>query len=162
MRKALAVPLILLWLPTACLPVDPYQVTARPNPPADPGPGSFGKLPQSPPQPPRLRRLDNGHFRVTRPWNVQLGDRNWTVQRGYTSNGITAPRSLKQSLGDGVEHPETWAAVFHDWLFTQPGMSRAAADRYFYDLLIAYGVPQQKARLMYTTVSAYSLAKARS
>ena len=55
--------------------------------------------------------------------------------------------------------PETWAAMFHDWLFTQPGMSRQKADQLFYDLLLAYGVTQTKARLMYTTVSAYSSRK---
>jgi len=62
-------------------------------------------------------------------------------------------------LGDGVEYRETWAAVFHDWLFTQPDISRTQADRMFYDLLITYGIPAQKAKLMYITVAAYSLKK---
>jgi len=111
------------------------------------------------PNPPALVRLPNGHYRVARPWAVALRGRIWHVPAGYRSNGITAPSRLKKSLGDGVRHPETWAAVFHDWLFTQPGISRADADQLFYDLLVAYGVPEQKARLMYTTVSAYSLSK---
>lgn len=113
------------------------------------------------PDAPRLKRLPNGHYRVQRPWTVKLNGRQWKVQRGYTSNGITAPARVKALIGDGVTHPETWAAVFHDWLFTRPGVSRAQADRMFYDLLIAYGVPQQKASLMHTTVSAYSLSKAK-
>jgi hypothetical protein len=58
-----------------------------------------------------------------------------------------------------VDHPETWAAVFHDWLFTQPGVSRSTADRLFLDLMLAYGVPEAKARLMHTSVRAYSLSK---
>ncbi len=112
------------------------------------------------PQAPVLKRLDNGHYRVRKPWIVELNGRLWQVQKGYSSNGITAPANLKKTLGDGVDRPETWAAVFHDWLFTQPGISRAQADKIFYDLLLAYGVPARKAKMMHTTVSAYSLSKA--
>jgi hypothetical protein len=108
---------------------------------------------------PELIRLRNGHYRVKRPWTVELDGRRWTIPRGYSSNGMTCPSWMKSSLGDGVDHPETWSAVFHDWLFTQPGISRSRADGLFYDLLIAYGVPAQKARLMHASVSAYSLSK---
>lgn len=111
------------------------------------------------PEAPALTQLKNGHYRVTRPWTVVLDGREWHVQKGYKSNGITAPSKLKHELGDGVDHPETWAAVFHDWLFTQPGMSRSKADGLFYQLLLAYGVPQIKARLMYAGVSAYTASK---
>lgn len=90
---------------------------------------------------------------------MELNGQVWRVPAGYKSNGITAPARLKKSLGDGVNHPETWAAMFHDWLFTRPGVSRARADRMFFDLLLAYGVPETKARLMFTTVSAYSMSK---
>jgi len=111
------------------------------------------------PAAPELKRLPNGHYRVKKNWNVSLNGRVWQVQRGYTSNGITAPERFKRMIGDGVTHPETWSAVFHDWLFTQPGISRSQADSMFYDLLIAYGVSPQKAKLMHTTVSAYTLSK---
>jgi hypothetical protein len=122
-------------------------------------PGLNQHRPSLRPEAPKLRRLDNGHYRVRKPWTVHLNGRTYHVQRGYTSNGITAPPAIKSNLGDGIQYPETWAAVFHDWLFTQPGMNRATADRLFYDLLRAYGVPENKARLMYTTVSAYSARK---
>jgi hypothetical protein len=111
------------------------------------------------PEVPQLKRLANGHYRVRKPWTVNLSGRQWLVPAGYTSNGITAPDFLKNSLGDGVEFKETWSAVFHDWLFTQPGVTRTQADKLFYDLMIAYGVPAEKAKLMYTTVSTYSLTK---
>jgi hypothetical protein len=134
--------------------------------PLGPGGGNLRSVPvagpaQGRPDAPRLKRLPNGHYSVQRPWIVRLNGRQWKVQRGYTSNGITGPERVKKVIGDGVTHPETWAAVFHDWLFTQPGVSRAQADRMFYDLLIAYGVSPQKAGLMHTTVSAYSLSKAK-
>jgi len=111
------------------------------------------------PDAPVLVRGKKGRYRVTKPWSVELDGRIWHVQKGYASNGITAPDKVKQSLGDGVDHPETWAAVFHDWLFTQPGITRAQADTLFYHLLLAYGVPQTKSRLMYSAVSAYSATK---
>ncbi len=112
------------------------------------------------PAAPDLIRLRNGRYRVRSAWKVELHGRPWHVTRGYTSNGITAPSRIKKSFGDGVNNPETWAAMFHDWLFTQPGVSRAQADQLFYDLLIAYGVPQAKARIMYSIVAAYSASKA--
>ncbi len=113
------------------------------------------------PDAPDLKKLSNGHYRVRKPWTVVVNGRTWQVQKGYSSNGITAPGVMKNQLGDGIQHPETWAAVFHDWLFTQPGISRQEADKVFHDLLIAYGVPGSKASLMYTTVSAYSLTKSK-
>jgi hypothetical protein len=111
------------------------------------------------PAAPVLKHLAGDRFYVRKPWTVVLDGQSWVVPRGYSSNGITAPGLIKHSLGDGVDRPETWAAVFHDWLFTQPGMSRSRADGLFYDLLIAYGVSGAKARLMFTSVSAYSFTK---
>lgn len=115
--------------------------------------------PRQRPSSPELKRLANGHYRVRKPWTVVIGGRPWHVQKGYTSNGITAPARMKEMLGDNVDSPTTWAAVFHDWLFTQPGVSRSQADHIFRELLLAYGVPADKAQLMYSTVSAYSLSK---
>lgn len=43
---------------------------------------------------------------------------------------------------------ESSGAVFHDWLFTQPGISRAPADLLFYDLLITYGISSLEAHSM--------------
>jgi hypothetical protein len=108
---------------------------------------------------PKLRKLKNGHYRVRKRWTVALNGRTWVVRKGYTSNGITAPSRVKAALGEGVNKPETWSAVFHDWLFTQPGVSRAEADRTFHQMLLAYGVSATKAQIMYNTVKAYSLTK---
>ena len=108
---------------------------------------------------PELRKLKNGHYRVRKPWTVVLNGRTWVVPKGYTSNGMTAPLKIKTALGDGVDKPETWSAVFHDWLFTQPGVTRVEADRAFHDILLAYGVSPIKAQMMYNTVKTYSLTK---
>ena len=129
--------------------------------PSAPTEGIFGPnaSQKGAPAPPVLRRLKNGHYRVMENWNVHLNGKRWVVSSGYTSNGITAPSYVKAKLGDGVGSRDTWAAVFHDWLFTQSDVSRAQADRLYFDLMIAYGVSPTKARLMYNTVSAYSFTK---
>lgn len=114
---------------------------------------------QEKPAAPKLKKLPNGHYRVMQDWKVELGGRRWNVQKGYTSNGITAPDYIKSRLGDSVNSRDTWAAMFHDWLFTQPGVSRAEADRMYYQIMIAYGVPDSKAKLMFNTVSLYSQSK---
>ena len=111
------------------------------------------------PDAPQLKKTGNGHYKVRKPWTVQIGGRIWQIPAGYTCNGITAPNLMKASLGDGVDRPETWAAVFHDWLFTQKGVSRSQADTAFYELLLAYGVAPGKASMMHSMVSAYSLSK---
>lgn len=110
-------------------------------------------------EPPVLIRKKNGHYQVAKSWHIAVGGRRWKIQKGYTSNGITAPSRIKSSLGDGIDRRETWAAVFHDWLFTQPGVSRNQADQLFYETLLAYGVSEQKSRLMYNFVAAYSASK---
>lgn len=148
--------LIACILASACVPITPSSELRR---------SPVANFPESAPRPsarpaaPDLKKLPNGRYRVRKPWTVELNGRRWHVPKGYSSNGITAPSRVKDSLGDGVGYKETWAAVFHDWLFTQPGVSRSQADKLFYDLLIAYGVNSSKASLMYTTVSAYSLTK---
>ncbi|WP_411827569.1 DUF1353 domain-containing protein [Luteolibacter sp. AS25] len=114
------------------------------------------------PDRPQLTKLQNGHYRVSEPWKIKLNGRVWDVPKGYSSNGITAPDYIKSSLGDGVDYPETWSAVYHDWLFTQPGITRQEADRLFEQLLLAYGVSAQKARMMYSVVARYSASKEQS
>jgi Protein of unknown function (DUF1353) len=111
------------------------------------------------PASPELKRLKNGHYKVLKPWKLEIGGQVWQVEAGFKSNGITAPDKIKNLLGDGADHPETWAAVFHDWLFTQPGMTRSHADSLFYQLLRAYNVPSGKAKMMHAAVTAYSASK---
>jgi hypothetical protein len=120
-----------------------------------PRPVSSAKRPDAP----VLVRVGKSRYRVVTLWVVRLNGRKWRVREGYTSNGITAPDRVRVLLGDAVDSPETWAAVFHDWLFTRPGVSRAEADRIFHELLIAYGVAPAKARIMYAAVSTYSVSK---
>ncbi len=111
------------------------------------------------PDAPQLKKTGNGRYKVRKPWTVEIGGNVWQIPAGYICNGITAPKLLKAPLGDSIESPETWAAVFHDWLFTQEGVSRARADAAFHELLLGYGVAPGKAAMMHSMVSAYSLSK---
>lgn len=142
--------------PPAGYPTTPRPIPARPTNNATP---EIPSKTSARPAAPALKRLKNGHYRVTQDWVVNLDGRQWIVRKGYTSNGITAPDYIKSKLGDSVNSRDTWAAVFHDWLFTQPGISRTEADRLYYRIMLAYGVPQSKATLMFNTVSAYSLTR---
>jgi hypothetical protein len=150
---------VMIFVCTSCIPSigpAPFQETNPFTRPAE-HPGAGPQATQL--TRPILIRKKNGHYQVAKSWQLRVGGKRWKIQKGYTSNGITAPSRIKASLGDGVNRPETWAAVFHDWLFTQPGISRAHADQLFYETLIAYGVPEHKARLMHTFVAAYSASK---
>ena len=111
------------------------------------------------PDAPSLKKNAKGRYKLRKPWTVAVGGKVWHIPAGYSCNGITAPDRMKASLGDGIDHPETWAAIFHDWLFTQKGVSRAQADAAFHELLLAYGVPPRKAAMMHGVVSAYSFSK---
>ncbi|MFC5050583.1 DUF1353 domain-containing protein [Rubritalea spongiae] len=115
--------------------------------------------PVNKPAKPKLTKLENGHYRVTQAWTVKLSNKTFRVQKGYTSNGITAPSYIKKSLGDNINAPTTWAAVFHDWCFTQKNISRSQADDYFVELMHAYRIPQQKIDLMGTAARGYTLYK---
>ncbi|MFK7851678.1 MAG: DUF1353 domain-containing protein [Akkermansiaceae bacterium] len=137
------------------------RVERVPNPRAERAGRADQKVVSKQPSIPKLKQLKNGHYRVTENWRLQLDGRTWVIQKGYTSNGITAPDYIKSNLGDSVDSRDTWAAVYHDWLFTQPGIGRDEADRLYHKLMLAYGVPSFKAQLMYNTVSAYSRAKLR-
>jgi len=108
---------------------------------------------------PSLQRLDNGHYQVMADWALVISGRRFLVPAGYSSNGITAPKSVKSLLGDGVGYPETWAAVFHDWCFTQSYLTRTQADDYFIQLMKDYGISPTKINLMATSVRSYTAYK---
>lgn len=108
---------------------------------------------------PQLEQLENGHYRVLEDWPVKIGQRSFIVQQGYSSNGITAPEKLKAFLGDHVDAPETWAAMFHDWCFTQEYLTRDQADSYFIELMHDYQINAHKVQLMGATVRGYTLYK---
>ena len=111
------------------------------------------------PPKPELKKLANGHYTVLEDWPVNVSGRKFIVQKGYTSNGITAPQSIKSVLGDDINAPETWTAVFHDWCFTQKDLTRLQCDNFYIQLMRDFKINPQKIQLMGATVKGYSIYK---
>ena len=110
---------------------------------------------------PNLKKLSNGHYQVLEDWPLTVSNRNFVVQKGYTSNGITAPQSIKTLLGDHINAPETWTAVFHDWCFTQNHLGRPECDSLYIQLMKDFKINPNKIALMGTTVRGYTVYKNR-
>ncbi len=108
---------------------------------------------------PKLKRLTNGHYTVLENWRVNVSGKKFIVQKDYTSNGITAPQSIKNMLGDNVNAPETWTAVFHDWCFTQKNLTRLECDDLYIQLMKDFNISARKIQLMGATVKGYSIYK---
>ena len=70
-----------------------------------------------------------------------------TVQPGFVSDLASIPWFLRWLYPpDGIWGP---AAVVHDWLYSQPEVSRRVADRIFWDHMREDGVPWFRAMLFY-------------
>lgn len=108
---------------------------------------------------PSLKRLTNGHYTVLEDWPVNVSGRKFIVQKDYTSNGITAPESIRKMLGDNIEAPETWTAVFHDWCYTQKDLTRTQCDDFYIQLMKDFNINARKIQLMGATVKGYSIYK---
>ena len=50
------------------------------------------------------------------------------------------------------QDPQRWAGVVHDWLYSQPGVSKSHADAVFRALLASEGASSWKRKLMYAAV----------
>lgn len=63
-----------------------------------------------------------------------------TVPRGFTTDGASIPKAGQWFTGwDPWEPPQRWAAICHDWLYTQAGISKIFADRVFHAVLRSEG-----------------------
>lgn len=69
---------------------------------------------------------------------------------GFTSDFASVPRlPLTYALLGAYGHA---AAVLHDWLYYSTTLSRADADRVFFNALRSSGIARWRARLMYAGV----------
>ena len=139
-----------VFLVSSCSPIAPQPY---------PSPSISQNSTINTPKRPNLQRLTDGHYRVLNDWPVTVNGKRFLVQKGYNSNGITAPKSIKMMLGDHINAPETWTAVFHDWCFTQKNLTRLQCDIYYIQLMRDFKISPQKIQLMGTTVKGYSIYK---
>jgi hypothetical protein len=90
------------------------------------------------------------------PLIVEVGDgERIEVPVGFTTDGASVPRWAQKVTGwDPWDDPQRWAGVVHDWLYSQPGVSKSRADSIFRALLASEGTSRWKRDAMYAAVVA--------
>ena len=89
------------------------------------------------------------------PLIVQVGEERIEVPVGFTTDGASVPGWAQRLTGwDPWTDPQRWAGVVHDWLYSQPGVSKFHADNVFRALLASQGATDVKRDLMYAAVVA--------
>ena len=83
-----------------------------------------------------------------------LEDLHWgniTVPAGFESDGASVPRFFWRAVFPPGDSQALRAAIIHDWIYReQPeGATRVDADKLFYTILVADGVPKYRALLAY-------------
>lgn len=108
-----------------------------------------------------LEVLDDWEFRLLLPFEFYEGNREnptavHCVPAGFVTDLASVPRWLWSFLQPTGRY--TKAAILHDWLIqADSGVSRADADRIFYDAMVVLGVKPRLAWLMYKAVRIYSM-----
>ena len=85
---------------------------------------------------------------------VKGGKPTITVPCGFQSDGASVPRAFWRLIFPKGDEKALRAAIIHDWIYrTHPaGWTKAEADKLFYELLKADGVPTWRAWLAYQGV----------
>jgi len=83
-----------------------------------------------------------------------LEDLRWgniTVPAGFESDGASVPRFFWRLVFPPGDADALRAAILHDYIYREhpAGWTRADADRLFYMILVADGVPKFRALLAY-------------
>jgi hypothetical protein len=90
------------------------------------------------------------------PLVVQVdGGERIEVPVGFTTDGASVPGWAQTLTGwEPWADPQRWAGVVHDWLYSQPGVSKSHADAVFRAVLASEGASWWKRKLMYAAVVA--------
>jgi hypothetical protein len=76
----------------------------------------------------------------------------WTVPKGAHVDATSIPTVAWSAIGSPFEGKFKIAAVFHDYFATQRTHSHQDVNRMFYEALIASGVDQLQAKVLYVAV----------
>jgi hypothetical protein len=74
------------------------------------------------------------------------------VPKFFQYDGASVPPALWHMIGTPFQPRFMTAAVFHDWVYHTHQLKFDAANKMFYDLLVASGVRKVKAQLMLAAV----------
>jgi hypothetical protein len=75
------------------------------------------------------------------------------IPTGFTTDGASVPGWAQALTRWGPwKDPQRWAGVVHDWLYSQPGVSKSHADQVFRAVLASEGASRLKREAMYAAV----------
>lgn len=78
--------------------------------------------------------------------------RIWTARDGFVTDGASIPAALWPLMGSPFTGRYRLPAVLHDCAYSTVGLTRADADRMFYEAMREAGVGAVMAWLMYAAV----------
>ena len=81
-----------------------------------------------------------------------VGDVTLTVPAGFEFDGASIPPPVWPIIGSPFDPRFVRAALLHDWAYSSHLIGRKTADVAFRDILIADGVGEWRAELMYRAV----------
>ena len=104
---------------------------------------------------PAIRMLDTisdgTAFVLTEDYRVQISPQiAISIPKGYRSDGASVPRFFWRLLSPKIDMATLGPSIVHDWMYGRRWGSRADADAWYRDALIANKYPRWKARLTYT------------
>jgi hypothetical protein len=96
---------------------------------------------------------DDRFWILGEPLVAQADDGRIDIPTGFTTDGASVPR-WAQRITDWApwDDPQRWAGIVHDWLYSQPGVTKRHADNVFRALLASEGAGWLKRKLMYAAV----------
>jgi len=83
---------------------------------------------------------------------IDSGGKRWEVPKGATVDGASIPRFFWTFIGGPFEGLYRDASVIHDWYCDVRTRPWREVDRMFYEAMIARGVAQAQAKVMYLAV----------
>ena len=88
-----------------------------------------------------------GRLALAKDWRITYRGDEYTVPKGFITDGASIPPWLQWLCGSPFEVPRMYAALVHDFLYSggDPEATRADADDIFRDLQISLGVPRWQA-----------------
>lgn len=87
------------------------------------------------------------------PLVVQVGDEQIVIPTGFTTDGASVPGWAQRiTMWKPWDDPQRWAGIVHDWLYSQPGVSKSRADEIFHAVLVSEGAGWLRRKLMYAAV----------
>jgi hypothetical protein len=88
------------------------------------------------------------------PLIVEVNARRHEVPAGFTTDGASIPKWGQVLTGwDPWEPPQRWAAIVHDWLYCDHGVSKEYADEAFRAVLRSEGSNWWQREVMYLAVN---------